>query len=447
MTILATLTSGQAPFFRTFARPRRPPHPAPARPVPALYNLLVAGQLIYDWIAWISGTLLGLTALSLLIWALFCDPRRWQRRCPKCWYDMRGNLDSRRCPECGFEARRDRQLHRVRRRWSWAFIGVLVLILAATVALTPQVQREGPMSLVPLTVLLWRAPPAGSERPVSAVETELVRRFNAGAELSDRQWRYVLTHKNILHVRPRWPQDVPRLIDLRKPRWLAPLWLPVPNKGQPAGLGMGWMMWSLGPPASPATELRIDLNLQRRRGGDPARLVLTFPCETVAEPEDALARAADATVDEAMRTALQITPFVYVARPRPGTIQADPRKREVVAQVSFNPDPSGLACRIAAGFRLDLLRDGALQSSVCLQKNPRVRVASADQGLDNKVVLPSPPGPWSVRITFRRCVPFEELDHWAVRLRGDAEAALTDWDADEYWPGEIVVPLTHEMLR
>ena len=36
----------------------------------------------------------------------------------------------------------------------------------------------------------------------------------------------------------------------------------------------------------------------------------------------------------------------------------------------------------------------------------------------------------------------EELSRWTLRIRGDGEMALRDWDRDKYWAGEFTVPLS-----
>ena len=83
------------------------------------------------WLSWAVGGALILFAALLIAWALFWDRARGRRRCPgrtfsRCWYDMRAT-DGLRCPECGRVWRTERQLHRTRRRWGWAWVGLLLL--------------------------------------------------------------------------------------------------------------------------------------------------------------------------------------------------------------------------------------------------------------------------------------------------------------------------------
>ena len=79
-------------------------------------------------VIFLIGGALALIGVVVMIWALLADPSRGRRRCPKCWYDL-SQTQGLRCSECGHEVRRERQLHKTRRRWRWAALA-LVLILA-----------------------------------------------------------------------------------------------------------------------------------------------------------------------------------------------------------------------------------------------------------------------------------------------------------------------------
>lgn len=96
----------------------------------------------YPWLPHAGAALASLVGLVLLWRGLFGDPRRRERRCPKCWYDLRsgsmpavgtgtGDADPplRPCPECGHLAKSERALHRARRRW-WLILPGLALLLA-----------------------------------------------------------------------------------------------------------------------------------------------------------------------------------------------------------------------------------------------------------------------------------------------------------------------------
>src|SRR5438309_1158927 len=53
-----------------------------------------------DWLLTLLGYTLAAAGALLLLWSLFHDRPKGRRRCPRCWYDMRG-VPSLLCPECG----------------------------------------------------------------------------------------------------------------------------------------------------------------------------------------------------------------------------------------------------------------------------------------------------------------------------------------------------------
>jgi hypothetical protein len=80
------------------------------------------------WLWSMSGWVLLALGIMVTVWAIFGDRARGRRRCPRCWYDMRG-VPGLVCPECGREARSERKLHRRRRRWRWAALGLALLAM------------------------------------------------------------------------------------------------------------------------------------------------------------------------------------------------------------------------------------------------------------------------------------------------------------------------------
>src|SRR5262245_44364899 len=123
--------------------------------------------LAQPWPAYALGALLAAGGLRLGWWALWGDRARGRRRCPKCWYDLRGT-PGRRCSECGYEARSERKLHKSRRRWGWALLASTAVVGALTLGLTPKTRRDGWLSPVPTSILLFFAPQAGREARVDA---------------------------------------------------------------------------------------------------------------------------------------------------------------------------------------------------------------------------------------------------------------------------------------
>src|SRR5688572_6505237 len=90
----------------------------------------------YPWTAWVllvGGALLALSGLTLLIWSLFWDRSKGRPRCPRCWYDMSA-ATGLVCSECGGAAKHEGQLHKTRRRWRLALVGLLLFIGASGVA-------------------------------------------------------------------------------------------------------------------------------------------------------------------------------------------------------------------------------------------------------------------------------------------------------------------------
>lgn len=116
----------------------------------------------------------GVTAFAvvLLVWAVRGDRAKGRRRCPECWYDMRGTLptaavatdaadyrDQARapnllCPECGHTATTDRDLYKPRRRPRLALLAVAIVLLSFYGQTVPRALRTGPLGLVPTTVLI-----------------------------------------------------------------------------------------------------------------------------------------------------------------------------------------------------------------------------------------------------------------------------------------------------
>ena len=111
-------------------------------------------------------------ALVLLVWAVRGDRAKGRRRCPECWYDMRGTLPTGRaaaeaddardqtaapsllCPECGHTAATDRDLYKPRRRPRLALLAVAIVLLSFYGQTVPRALRTGPLGLVPTTVLI-----------------------------------------------------------------------------------------------------------------------------------------------------------------------------------------------------------------------------------------------------------------------------------------------------
>ncbi len=101
--------------------------------------------LIAGWAAIVAGGL-------LLLWALFRDRSRGRRRCPKCWYDMKG-VPGLRCPECGREARNEKRFFKTRRRYGFALIAAAFLLVGAIGTRVPKALKYGWLDAVPVLLL------------------------------------------------------------------------------------------------------------------------------------------------------------------------------------------------------------------------------------------------------------------------------------------------------
>ena len=136
---------------------------------------------------WI-GVALGAIGLVGALWALSPWPRSARRRCPRCWYDVSGTLGSVRCTECGRTARSESRLHKRRRRWRVAMLGMFVMVLGGAAAATPDVVHRTWPRLVPTSVLYALNtpgnPPSYASRPgppsnALFIRRELETRLNA----------------------------------------------------------------------------------------------------------------------------------------------------------------------------------------------------------------------------------------------------------------------------
>jgi len=117
----------------------------------------------------------GLVLLGLGLWG-DRGPRR--RRCPRCWHDL-SRTPGRVCGECGFTASTEAMLHRRRRRWAHAGLGLAMLLIGVGSLETLGGTRDL-WSYVPGRVLVallpWSNGPAGP----NSLHGELVQRLGRG---------------------------------------------------------------------------------------------------------------------------------------------------------------------------------------------------------------------------------------------------------------------------
>jgi hypothetical protein len=139
--------------------------------------------LLTPAIIWTAAALtLGGVGALVFLWAIFWDRARGRLRCPRCWYDMKGAVQSRgeppwTCPECGKSCGDRRALARVRRRPMLAIIGALGFVIGVGILLRGPLAPIWPR-YVPRIVLFVAARQLGVN--TANVEPEIERRMWEG---------------------------------------------------------------------------------------------------------------------------------------------------------------------------------------------------------------------------------------------------------------------------
>jgi hypothetical protein len=138
------------------------------------------------WIYWIIGAALGGVGFFLSTWALLSDwlaGHRKQRRCAKCWYDMAAVVGLK-CPECGREAKSEKGLHRSRRRWKGAALGLCLIVVGGLAQLASWGTLRGWYAVLPISLQIKLVPWIGSDPIFASAMLGRIR----GASLSDAQF-------------------------------------------------------------------------------------------------------------------------------------------------------------------------------------------------------------------------------------------------------------------
>lgn len=415
--------------------------------------------LAMPWIAWSVGGVLIALGLFLLWLFLFSDRSRGRRRCPKCWYDLRGT-PGLRCSECGFEARRERALFRTRRRWRAASAAMLVLALGIAVALVPKVRRDGWPSLVPTTALLWLMPlcdaPDYGQSPLHWTESELDRR-DAARSLSAWQWRFVLIERGGVRFRRVWPADTPLVVEAQTAKW-GQRWrahireLPIEPTGNwwndarrvrvgPVAVGAAVELEvSIGP-----TILAVWANPSSTAWSEPPPYWtgrVDLPIRIVPTIHEAMTRRAGLEFDQLIRCAIQLQATVDDfrsggrARDRSAAKRMSEMREMMTAQklmtlwCTLNRSVDERLKNLAFGFQATVRKAG--------EHVQTLRFDPLNDGFN-----PTRPGhDPRFSASFAQTTMFAVRDlqngaDWTFELRGDPERALRDWDRMDYWDGSI----------
>lgn len=174
----------------------------------------------------LGGFLFAAIGMVLIVWGWRWDPSRGRRRCPRCWYDLSATHGAT-CSECGYQAQRESVLFRTRRSRTGMSIGSVLLVLAYLTVRWPSIQRDGWRVLIPTSsIVLMGRWYAGTS---TLWGDEIERRAEYG-EIADWQLSWLLwwawTDENPpveveLILRDEWPIDMPLRgrLDVKK-HWL-----------------------------------------------------------------------------------------------------------------------------------------------------------------------------------------------------------------------------------
>lgn len=117
-----------------------------------------------------------------IVWSLFLDRARGRKRCPNCWYDMRG-VENLTCPECGRVIKKEKKLFQTRRHW-WQFaLAILLIILGCADFFWIRVREVGWVKATPTFVYIALLPELDALTTLPELERR-VHRF----ELTDQQY-------------------------------------------------------------------------------------------------------------------------------------------------------------------------------------------------------------------------------------------------------------------
>lgn len=407
----------------------------------------------WPWRDWVVSSLLIVSGLIVLVWAVVGDRARGRRRCPKCWYDLRGTV-GRRCSECGFEAQSEGRLFRSRRRWRWATVAGLAVAMGIGIAATPRVHWLG---LMPNWVLLRIAPHVGDENWAFTSAstyyhptiTELIDR-DVAMSLDGDDWTRELARAGVIRTRRVWPAGEPLVIAIEKPAWADrsdwEIHLAADDQkkailedpgGDPSDSPQFYYL-QLGVPsggnefveltcitrtsAKPSYRLK-DKTASPDTPVDPIRIekaTIRIPL-TIAPTGVAVQQlASNSQIDALMKSVIRVRLF----------LEQDEKRLTISLRYERSAAPE--LADVAYGFVVEVLRDDHVVETIDVPVLPGC-AAFEDIGSARRLAADS--------LRFIESWSDEERRHWSLRVRGDARMALRDWDRGHYWGGEFVVPL------
>ncbi len=436
------------------------------------------GDLSY-FLLWVLGILGLLACVAVTWWGLFGDRARGRRRCPRCWYDLSGTTGLT-CAECGHMAKRERSLHRTRRRPLSALAAALIAAIGATWAIQ-HAQLRGWMSLLPTRAILLGLPFVGETH--QGMTTELARRIGQRG-LSDAQWgslihrcvagdrwappaseRWERKYGDLLQrcrglvpegfdldavlaalparieieALPTWPLDAPLCVQVGLHEWwpagtecrlhVTPAWdgaqpvtlLRTPPDGRPATHPL---VIETRPPRGP---LEFGVRLERKLPGEGSawdvvqQETFRLPVEFAGMVSEVIEPVRDKSLDEAVRSTFSQGVVKWSGGYSPVRVRFDPRR-------TFGLDPG-----TGIGASVELLHDDTLARRLDMWWR-------VDRNRDG----------WGMGWL----VAYEDIEllaganaadgRWRLRVRSDPALALRAGEVVRCWEGEFTVPLRVE---
>jgi hypothetical protein len=310
------------------------------------------------------------------------------------------------------------------------------------------------LSVVPTSVLIFVTPADADACPFafsggtpSAAEAELLRR-EAGGSLADWQWSYLARHR-FIRFRRVWPEQYPVAVYARIPPWVGLGSLQVSMADSPVAMQEGH--WSgeeyqvLGamPPATTCVQLRgaVSRWIETWQVNVPQPLcteyespwsgTIRLPIRIVGDLHEAIQPLRGPAIDEAIRRALRLSASEVLR-----TCGNAPRIAELTAELDRSMSVE--LAELAFGFSIDVICEERTVETVRLDVPPPDAVVPRAIGADRHILHNVPV--WVVAGGDRQ-------GRWTLRVYGDAEMALRDWDKTKYWDGEFTVPLSEIVKR